>query len=263
MSKHFLTLQDYSTTEIKHLIKKSIQIKSLVKSGQKSPRSLESKTLGLIFSKRSTRTRISSETGWAWYGGNSLFLGNDDIQLGAGEPMKDTARVVSSFVDCIMARLGPHSDILELAKHSKVPVINALTDSFHPLQALADLMTLVEAFNDKPSISEDVTIPSIHVAWVGDANNVLNSLVSCLPRLGIKMSVATPMTHSVSNEIKKFAELSPVQVKWIHSPLEAVKDADVIITDTWISMGMESEKRQRLKDFEGFQVHFLLSSYTY
>ena len=179
--RHFLTLRDFDKSEIIDLVHRSIQLK---KYGHKSQK-LTGKTLTMLFSKPSTRTRVSAETAWNSYGGSCLFLGKNDGQWGT-EPLRDTSIVISSMADALLVRCGDHSEIQEIAKYSNVPVINALSDLYHPLQMLADLVTIQETFN---------TIDGISVAWIGDANNVLNSWLVTGPRLGLKMKVATPIGY--------------------------------------------------------------------
>ncbi|KAJ3210421.1 ornithine carbamoyltransferase [Dinochytrium kinnereticum] len=223
------------------------------------------KTLGILFTKRSTRTRVSAETSWARLGGHPLFLGQDDIQLGAGgESWRDTAVVVSSMVDALLARVGGHEEIELLAKYSSVPVINALTAKYHPLQILADVMTLYEEYVPNAlshSMQSGIPLPplpkGLTVAWVGDANNILNSLMVTLPRLGVTIQAATPRNYDIDRDVIEYAQsktASGARVLVTRSPNEAVKNADVIITDTWISMGQEKEKEKRMRDFDGYQV---------
>lgn len=237
--RHFLSLKDYTTKEVQSILKATKTLRLQAKSNSISP-FLAQKTLALIFTKPSTRTRVSSEAGWALFGGHPLFLGQRDIQMGAGEPLHVTSRVVSSMCECIIARLGSHDEILELAQHSSVPVINALTAKFHPLQILADLATLEHVYGDK----------KLKIAWVGDSNNILNSMLVTYPRLGHHLSVATPKGYSVDRSL--IGEGTTVHIT--NDPIEACKDADVIMTDTWVSMGEEAEAIQKKKDFAGFQV---------
>lgn len=177
-----------------------------------------------------------------------MFLGKDDIQLGVNESFYDTAKVVSSMSSAIVARVGPHSEILELSKHSSVPVINALCERFHPMQAIADLITIKEAFGG---------FDGLKIAWIGDANNVLHDLAIAAVKVGITVSAATPREHPVDAEMKALIQKnieSNARFETTNDPAEAVKDANVLVTDTWISMGQEEEKALRLKQFEGFQI---------
>ncbi len=193
-----------------------------------------------------------------------MFLGKDDIQLGVNESLYDTAVVISSMVSCIVARVGPHADITSLAKHSTVPVINALSDKFHPMQTIADLLTIHEAFHSAPkpgrSITSGLGLEGLKIAWVGDASNVLFDLAIGAVKLGINVAVATPKGYEIPATMKEIIQQAAAEVsyggKLIETivPEEAVKDADVIVTDTWVSMGQEAEKARKLKAFEGFQV---------
>jgi len=228
---------------------------------------LGGKTLAIMFSKRSTRTRVATESAVAYLGGQPMFLGSQDIQLGVNESLLDTSKVVSSMVDGIMARVGSHSDIETLAKYSTVPVINALSDKYHPTQILADLMTLHEMYGPQPSSPSSYvahqthpskTLPGLRVAWVGDGNNILHSMLATFPKLGVHLNVATPKGYEPSEEIVRYAQVEArktnTDVNFSFNPKDAVKNADVIVTDTWISMGQEGEKAQRIKDFAGYRV---------
>lgn len=193
-----------------------------------------------------------------------MFLGKDDIQLGVNESLYDTAVVISSMVSCIVARVGPHSDVADLAKHSSVPVINALSDMYHPLQTIADILTVHEAFPSTPGPGRSSTpglgLEGLKVAWVGDANNVLFDLAIGAAKLGIDVAVATPRGYEIPQTmieviaqagvgVERYGKLAQTNV-----PEEAIKDADILITDTWVSMGQEAEKVKRMKAFEGFQI---------
>ncbi|KAJ1542820.1 ornithine carbamoyltransferase, partial [Nowakowskiella sp. JEL0078] len=268
-TNHFLTLKDFSPAQILFLIRRSLELEKQLKSksviNEKNRTLLAGKTLAMIFSKRSTRTRVSGESGWAYFGGHPMFLGKEDIQIGGGEALKDTSVVISSMADCILARLGDHSEITELAENSSVPIINALTAKYHPLQILADLMTLYQTYLPNALSHESTaekplpTLPKLKVAWVGDANNIINSLLVTLPRVGISVSVATPAKYRIDLDIVEYANANSGgdgqgSVEFTHDPKKAVKDADVIVTDTWVSMGQEQEKEIRLRDFAGYQV---------
>lgn len=193
-----------------------------------------------------------------------MFLGKDDIQLGVNESLYDTAVVISSMVSCIVARVGPHSDVANLAKDSTVPVINALCDTFHPLQAIADFLTIHETFSSKasPTRSEvpGLGLEGLKIAWVGDANNVLYDMAIAAAKLGIDVAVATPRGYEIPErmlQIIKDARTgveTPGKLTQTNVPEEAVKDADILVTDTWVSMGQEEEKVKRMKAFEGFQI---------
>jgi len=221
---------------------------------------LRGKTVALMFSKRSTRTRLASESSVALLGGHPIFLGSSDIQLGVNETLYDTSRVMSSMVDGIMARAGEHSEIQTLAETSSVPVINALSSQFHPTQILADLLTLIETYSNPfipPSLS---SLRGLTVAWIGDSNNVLNDMILAFPRLGINLQIATPKGYvldetviATSKDCSK-AEGGDGRMSHSHEPLEALRGANVVVTDTWISMGQEEEKDRKIKDFSGFQI---------
>jgi ornithine carbamoyltransferase len=248
--KNLISLKDLSKPQIQQLVKRALEIKQ----DRRPLDLLRNKTLAMIFTKQSTRTRISAETGWAHYGGHPIFLGAKDLQLGSGEPLWVTSKVISSMADCILARVGDHSEIEQLAQHSSVPVINALTAKFHPLQILADLMTLYESFVSNPLETNNLPeLPPLTISWVGDSNNILNSMLVTYPRLGLNVRVATPPGYPIDNDVLRYAKKhGPIFIS--NSPEEAVKGSDIIVTDTWISMGQESEMQTRLHDFKGFQV---------
>nr|CDI54313.1 probable ornithine carbamoyltransferase precursor [Melanopsichium pennsylvanicum 4] len=282
---HLLTLADLSPAQIGSVLESAVAFKSAFRAtslahpeasrkqlaAAESPivQSLKNKSIAIMFSKRSTRTRVASETSVASLGGTGLFLAPSDIQLGVNESLYDTAKVVSSMVDGIMARVGGHDEVELLAKHSTVPVINALSARYHPTQILADLQTMLEIYAPTSSPTDLTCLAGLKVAWVGDSNNILNDMLVAYPRLGIDLSVATPSGASYARDDLVWGTMqdglsalrssgsSPVslgQVTWTNDALEAVKDADIIVTDTWVSMGDEAQKEQRLKDFEGFQV---------
>lgn len=245
--RHFLTLKDFSKKEILEIIDIGLEIKRNLNSKIYN-QELKNQTLGMIFEKSSTRTRVSFEVGMFQLGGHALFLSNRDIHLGRGEPVKDTARVISSMCDMVMIRTFEHSKIEDFARYSKVPVINGLTDSYHPVQLLADYMTLVEYGMEK----------NIVAAYVGDGNNMTHSWMILAAKLGFELRVATPKGYEVDAEILKealaFAKESGAVIKIMNDPKEAIKGASVVTTDTWVSMGQEEEKEERLKVFKGFMV---------
>lgn len=249
--RHFLTLRDYSKEEILDIIDLGLDIKTRLKNGIYD-KELENRTLAMIFEKSSTRTRVSFETGMYQLGGHALFLSSKDIQLGRGEPIKDTARVISRMCDMVMIRTFGHERLEEFAEYSKVPVINGLTDLYHPVQLLADYMTLKEFGK-----TED-----LKVAYVGDGNNMTHSWLMLASKLGFELRVATPKGYEVDSKVLEdafsFAKESGAKIIITNDPKEAVKDATVVTTDTWVSMGQEEEKEKRLKDFEGFIVDDLL-----
>ncbi|NOR57465.1 MAG: ornithine carbamoyltransferase [Sulfurimonas sp.] len=245
--RHFLTLKDFTKEEILEIIEVGLEIKKNLKS-KIYKKELENQTLGMIFEKSSTRTRVSFETGMFQLGGHALFLSNRDIHLGRGEPVKDTARVISSMCDMVMIRTFEHSMIEEFATYSKVPVVNGLTDSYHPVQLLADYMTLVEH-----SASENIVC-----AYIGDGNNMTHSWMMLAAKLGFELRIATPKGYEVDEGILKesllLAKESGAVIKTMNDPNEAAKGATVITTDTWTSMGQEEEKEERIKIFKGFMV---------
>jgi ornithine carbamoyltransferase len=252
--RHFLSFEDFSKEEILEIIELSKKIKAELKNGVKIPY-LDRQVLGMIFEKSSTRTRVSFETGIYQLGGHGMFLSSRDIQLGRGEPIRDTANVISSMVDMIMLRTFGHDKLEDLAKYSKVPVVNGLTDLCHPVQILADYLTIIE---------EGIKNPII--AYVGDGNNMTNSFLLFSAKMGFEIRVATPEKYAVNSEIiekaQKFAKESGAKIILTSSPKEAVSGSNVVVTDTWISMGMENEKEQRISDFKGFIVDKELFSHS-
>ena len=215
---------------------------------------LQNQTLAMIFEKSSTRTRVSFEVGIYQLGGIGLFLSKNDIQLGRGEPMKDTARVVSRMCDMVMIRTYAQETLEEFARYSQVPVINGLTDKFHPVQLMADYLTMIEYDKAKDPV----------VAYVGDGNNMAHSWLMLASKLGFTLRIATPKGYEPNKEVVKdaleFAKKSGATIELGHDPKAAVRGADVVTTDTWISMGQEEEKDRRIKDFEGFMVDEALMS---
>lgn len=250
--RHFLSLKDFSKTEILEMITLAQKIKKEAKAKNFVPY-LEKQTLGMIFEKSSTRTRVSFETGIYQLGGVGLFLSSNDIQLGRGEPMKDTARVISRMVDLVMIRTFEQEKLEEFARYSKVPVINGLTDSFHPVQLMTDYLTILEF---------GITNPI--VAYVGDGNNMTHSWLMLAAKLGFELRVATPVGYecdeSIVQEVLEIAKESGAMIHFSNDPKEAVTGANVVTTDTWISMGQEDEKEERLKAFDGYIVDEALMS---
>ena len=251
--RHFLWLVDFNKEEIKEIIDLAIQIKKETKAGIFKPY-LKHNQLAMIFEKSSTRTRVSFEVGINQLGGNGLFLSSRDIQLGRGEPLKDTARVISRMVDLVMIRTFGQERLNEFAKYSKVPVINGLTDLCHPVQLLADLLTMIEfdKFDfEKPS--------NTTAAYIGDGNNMAHSWVILAAKLGFNLNIATPKGYEIDNKIKDIAlneaKNSGAIIEFTNDPKIAIKDVDVVVTDTWVSMGQEEEKEERIKDFEGYQIN--------
>ncbi len=256
--KHFLWLCDYSKEEIKEIIDLGFQIKKETKAKIFKPY-LKHQQLAMIFEKSSTRTRVSFEVGINQLGGNGLFLSSRDIQLGRGEPLKDTARVISRMVDLIMIRTFGQERLEEFAKYSKVPVINGLTDLCHPVQLLADLMTIIEFGKFDFENPQNTT-----VAYIGDGNNMANSWTVLASKLGFNLRIATPKGYEIDENIKQKAleeaKKSKARLEFLNDPEVAVKEADVVTTDTWVSMGQEEEKEKRIKDFKGFEVDSNLMS---
>lgn len=249
--RHFLTLKDYTKEEILEIVELGLSIKKDLKKGIYK-KELENKTLAMIFEKSSTRTRVSFETGMFQLGGHALFLSNRDIHLGRGEPVKDTARVISRMCDMVMIRTFEHSMIEEFAKYSNVPVINGLTDSYHPVQLLADYMTIIEYGMQK----------DLKVAYVGDGNNMTHSWLMLAAKLGFELRIATPKGYEVDSKVLKdaieIAKTSGAVIKVSNDPKEAISGASIVTTDTWASMGQENEKEQRIKDFKGYMVDGLM-----
>ena len=247
--KHFISIHDITREEFDQLLNLALKLKKENKEGIAHP-ILKGKTLGMIFTKSSTRTRISFEVGMYQLGGHPLYLNANDMQLGRGESIYDTANVMSRFVDGIMIRTYDHQDVLDLARYGTVPVINALTDYLHPCQALADLMTVYE---------HKGRLRGLKLAYVGDGNNVAHSLLYACAKAGVSMSVATPKGYSCAPEVVKNAKEDALETGAVivetEDPAEAVKDADVICTDTWVSMGQEAEKAKRIEIFKDYQVN--------
>ncbi len=241
MPTHLLDVDDLTPDELATVLDRAAAIKA---GGDDSDR-LADRTLGMIFEKPSTRTRISFETGMTQLGGHAIFLGPDDIQLGHGEPIKDTSRAVSRYVDFLMARMFDHGDVAELAEYADVPVVNGLTDDAHPCQTLADLLTIREEFGG---------FDGVDVAWVGDGNNVCQSFVLGAAMTGIDLTVATPPDYGVDDEVMQRAEAVGDRPETTTDPEAAVADADVVYTDVWVSMGQEDERERKLQAFEGFQI---------
>jgi len=251
--RHFLTLKDFTKEEILEIIDIAFKIKQKSKKGKRK-KYLKNQTLGMIFEKSSTRTRVSFEVGMYQLGGSALFLSSNDIQLGRGEPMKDTARVLSRMLDMVMIRTFSQEELEEFAKYSSIPVINGLTDLYHPLQLLADYMTMVEHKKNTDVV----------VAYVGDGNNVAASWLILAAKLGFDLKVASPKGYEcnplVIDYAMREAKNSGANIRFYHDPTEAVKDADIVTTDTWVSMGQEEGKSKRIEDFKGFIVDSNLMS---
>lgn len=247
--KDLLTLLDYTSEEVQALIKLATQMKIVTKQG-KCPRLLEGKTLGMIFEKSSTRTRVSFEVGMQQLGGYGMYMNARDMQIGRGEPVADTGRVLSGYLDGIMIRANSHTMVEELAQYATIPVINGLTDLDHPCQALADLETIAEHKGE---------LKGLKVAYVGDGNNVAHALVIAAAHVGMHVAVATPVGYecdaTIMEQAQQIALVNGGSVLATHDPVEAVKNADAIYADVWTSMGQEEETEQRLKDFQGYQIN--------
>jgi len=245
MTKNFINFDDLSHQELQGIIDRAISLKKEHRSGKLND-SLKNKTLAMIFDKSSTRTRVSFEAGMTQLGGQSLFLSEKDIQLGRGEPITDSAIVISSMVDAVMLRLSSHEDIVEFSRHSSKPVINALSDESHPCQILADLMTYQE---------QKGTIQGKKIAWIGDGCNVCQTYMQAAEIFDFELSIATPVDYGPS---EVFVQKYKKNIILSESPMDACKDADIVVTDVWTSMGQESEKKQRERSFQGFQVNQLM-----
>jgi ornithine carbamoyltransferase len=239
--RHFLAIPDFETEELYALLDRAHRLKSAEDTGKP----LAGKTLGMIFQKSSTRTRVSFEVGMFQLGGHALFLSSRDLQLGRGEPIRDTARVMSRYVDGIMIRTFDHQDVIDLAHYGTIPIINGLTDLLHPCQVMADVMTIQEDFG------RDLTEKK--VAWIGDGNNMAHSWLNAAYRFGLEVRIATPEGYEPNAEIVERAR-GRATVVLTHDPMEAADGADVVTTDVWASMGQEEETAQRMRAFQRFQV---------
>lgn len=240
--KHFLTLKDLTPAELKLLIQRAGELKKLHKHGD-IYQPLKGKVLAMIFEKSSTRTRVSFESAMIQFGGGSIFLSPDDTQLGRGEPLEDSARVISSMVDAVMIRTFAHSKIETFARYSSVPVINALTDEYHPCQLLADMQTYQEHRGD---------IKGKKVVWIGDGNNMCHSYINAAEQFGFTLNIATPKGYEPDSAI---VEASKADVQLFNDPKAAAEGVDLVVTDVWASMGQEEEQRKREQAFADFQVN--------
>jgi ornithine carbamoyltransferase len=248
--KHLATLHDLTVEEMQEIFKVAVDLKHKLKAGEPTP-ILKGKTLAMVFQKPSTRTRVSFEVGIFQLGGVGLYLGPNDLQLKRGETIADTAQVLSRYVDGIMARVFAHQDILDLCKYSRVPVINGLSDLTHPCQVLADLLTIIEHRGNN--------LKGMKLAYVGDGNNMAHSLMLGCVKMGMHVSVATPKGYEPKPEIVEWAlaDAKPTGANVVVTtdPAEAVKNADVVYTDVWASMGQESEHDARVKIFKPYQIN--------
>jgi ornithine carbamoyltransferase len=248
--KSFLRLAEFHSSEILYLLNEALELKKLQKQSKAQPH-LNGKVLGMIFEKSSTRTRVSFEVGMLQLGGHAIFLSSKDIQLGRGETISDTAKVLSRYVDGIMVRTFAHESIEEFAKHATVPVINGLTDLHHPTQVMADLLTILE---------HKGKLAGLKMCYIGDGNNnMAHSLMEGAVKVGMHISVASPEGYEPNPEItaavKKEAVNSKSNVEITNDPVQAIKQADIVVTDVWTSMGQEDETAKRLEAFKGFQVN--------
>lgn len=237
--RHFTSLLDLSSTELRNLIYRAIELKN-----HRDPdfQPLKGKVLAMVFEKSSTRTRISFEAGMAQFGGSAIFLSPRDTQLGRGEPLEDSARVISSMVDCIMLRTHEHDTVTTFARYSRVPVINGLTDLLHPCQLLADMQTYFELRGD---------IAGKTVTWIGDGNNMCHSYINAARQFGFKLNIACPLDYRPQQSI---VDAAAGKVAFFNSPVQAAQNADLVATDVWASMGQESEQKKREYAFQDYQV---------
>jgi len=254
--RDFLALADYTPEELEYLIQYAIELKRKQKAGVEH-HLLKGKTLGMIFEKSSTRTRVSFEVGMYQLGGSALFLSKNDIQLGRGESIWDTAQVMSRYLDGIMIRTFGHRNVIDLARGATVPVINGLTDSAHPCQALTDFMTAVE-YKGK--------LRGLKMAYIGDGNNMVHSLMMGAAKLGVDISVASPEGYEPEAEITKQSQevggQTGAKVLVCRDPREAIENADIVYTDVWASMGFEAEQSERMQAFSGYEVNEELTQYA-
>jgi ornithine carbamoyltransferase len=248
-TRHFLTLLDLSADELRNVIERAIELKALRAQGI-AAEPFRNKVLGMIFEKSSTRTRVSFEAGMAQLGGSAIFLSPRDTQLGRGEPIEDSARVISRMVDMVMIRTFGHEVLQRFAEYSRVPVINALSDSYHPCQLLADIQTFVEHRGSPQGKT---------VAWVGDGNNMCQSYINAARQCDFQLRIACPEGYEPDPAIVAAAS---DRVQIVRKPVDAVRGADWVATDVWASMGQETEQQQRLHAFEGFLVDHELMSHA-
>jgi ornithine carbamoyltransferase len=240
--RHFLTLTDLNSHEFKAILQRAIELKAMQRNGE-IYEPLKNKVLAMIFEKSSTRTRVSFETGMAHFGGHALFLSPRDTQLGRGEPIEDSARVLSSMADCIMVRTFEHEKIELFAQYSSVPVINGLTDDVHPCQLLADMQTYIEHRGD---------IQGKTVTWVGDGNNMCHSYMHAAKLLDFKLNITCPQGYEPD---QAFIDEANSHIELIADPKDACENSDLVVTDVWASMGQEEEQELRIKAFEPYQVN--------
>jgi len=246
MKRDFLTILDLSSEEIDALFRRASTLKEDFKRG-KLKATLEGKTLGLIFEKPSTRTRVSFEVAMYQLGGRVIFMSSQDTQLSRDETLRDTALVLSRYIDGLVVRTFDDADLQELARHAEIPVINGLTDLYHPCQVLGDILTIKEKKGD---------LKSLRIAWVGDGNNVAHSWINAAARLPFQLLLACPPGYEPKEEILETAKvLAGARIIYGNDPVEAVRGADVINTDVWTSMGQDAERRERLAAFRDYQIN--------
>ena len=247
--RSFISLDDFDAEELTSILRVAIQLKDELRAGRAHPL-LQGRTLGMIFQKNSTRTRVSFEVGMAQLGGHALFLSSQDLQLRRGETVADTARVLGRYLDGIMARTYAHADVEDLARYSGVPVINGLSDLHHPCQAMADAMTIQE---------KKGRLAGLRLAYVGDSNNVTNSLLQAGAILGLHVTVGAPSGYqpaaAMLDAVQGRAARSGAEIRVVDDPVAAVRGADVVYTDTWASMGQEAEHDERVRIFRSYQVN--------
>ncbi len=252
MVRHFLNLTDYSPDEIRRLLQLAQRLKKEWSSGGNKP-ILKGKVLGMVFQKPSLRTRVSFDMGMRHLGGDALYISPGEVGLGQRESAADVSRVLSRYVDGIMARVFAHAHVLELARYSRVPVINGLSDDVHPCQAMADMLTLIEHFTD---------VRGRKLAFIGDGNNTAVSLMQICAKTGVDFAIASPDGYALSETAvaaaRKDAKASGSQIALLTEPAQAAADADVVYTDAWVSMGQEEETARREKAFSGYQINAAL-----
>lgn len=248
--KDLLSIHDLSVQEVNQILDLAEELKAKQKAGVAHP-VLKGKTLGMIFQKSSTRTRVSFEVGMYQLGGSALFLSGHDLQIGRGEPIKDTARVMSRYLDGVMIRTFAHEDVEEFAKYADIPVINGLTDKLHPCQVLTDLLTIQE--------HKGKNLKGLKLAYIGDGNNMTHSLMYGCAKAGMHFVAATPEGYEpcpvITAQAKEDAKATGGSIAVVRDPMEAAKGADVLYTDVWASMGQEAEHDERVKKFAGYQIN--------
>ena len=245
MKKDFLCLTDWTREELEQIFDLTRELKEKQKRGKKH-RLLKGKTLGMLFEKSSTRTRVSFEVGMYQLGGHALFLSSGTTQMGRGEPIKDTARVMSRYVDGLMIRTFSQSAVEELARLADIPVINGLTDSYHPCQLMADLFTVIEHKGNYRDLI---------YCWIGDGNNMANSWINAAAVFGFELRIATPKGYQPDKKVMSRAKKMGARISYLTDPIEAARGAHVLNTDVWASMGQEQEQKEREKAFAGFQIN--------